>query len=143
MASIRGKIAVDIEFADSTAASRVRSMKTIALRSADEYTTGKVAVVTGTAGTAAVTLGEIGETPYRDSTGALVGFNNVSRVAFRWSGTIGRTCEFCTFDGGAVSLASSGGKVAVSETDTSSVAPVLRSNGIGNTGTYTIVIYGT
>lgn len=141
MSTVNGTITVDVQFRDSTTSSGVQSLKTIALRDTTEYTTGKVAVLTGTAGTATVSLGEYGETPYKDSSGTAVDFNSISRVAFSWSGTNQRTLTDGLTSPSSIVLNSSGGRGSVTDFSAASVQPTI-SAGTG-TGTYTIVLYGT
>ena len=54
--SVSGRIAIDVEFIDRTTTAAGSSVNTITLRDATEYTSGKVAIVTGTVGTSAVTI---------------------------------------------------------------------------------------
>jgi hypothetical protein len=143
MSNVSGSISVNVEFRDSTTSSGVQSLKTIALRETTEYTTGKVAIITGTAGTASVSLGEYGETPYRNSVGSLVNFSSIQRVVFSWSGSSYRELSDVQTDPTAIKLVSAGNRVAVSgfENGASSIQPLI-GPGTG-TGTYTIVLYGT
>ena len=152
--SIEGSINVSALFHDKDGTT---TMKVVSLRSANEYTTGKVAIVTGTAGTATLTLGNIKSTTFRNAEGELVSFGEIDRVAFRFAGAK-RVCTVTSqFDGddyGSVALVSSGG-VAVSEVNKSglaqeadanyavTIARVFQAFGSSDTGTYTIVIYGT
>jgi hypothetical protein len=64
--SVEGRISVDVLFHDTDG---TNAINVVSLRDSREYATGKVAVITGTAGTAAVNLNEYGITPYRDASG--------------------------------------------------------------------------
>ena len=79
--SIEGRIAVDINFTDSATVGGASSVKKIQLVDATQYSSGKVAIITGTCSTAGVTL-----TPasldYVGADGSAVAFSSVSRVAF-------------------------------------------------------------
>ena len=79
MSNVRGRIAVDVQFTDSTTSAGVQSLKTITLQDATEHTTGKVAIVTGTCGTVAAFISTV-PTTYRSASGEFVSFSSVSRV---------------------------------------------------------------
>ena len=79
--AIRGKLAVDIQFADTNASGDVSSVKTVAVQNASEYTTGKVVTVSGTCGTSAVTIA-VAPSTYKDSTGSVVSLAAVDWFAF-------------------------------------------------------------
>lgn len=135
--SINGSISVNALFHDTDGTT---SLKIVSLKSSDEYTTGKVAVVSGTAGTSAVTLDSPVLSPtYRDASGGLVSFSTVRRILFSWSGQNPRTLTDAEYD--TFKFTSSSGSVAASLIAQDNVVPSL-SAGTG-TGTYTIVIYGT
>jgi hypothetical protein len=138
MSNVSGTISVNVEFRDTTTSSGVQSLKTVTLREATEYTSGKVAIITGTAGTSAVNLGTLGTTTYRNASGSVVSFSAVTRLAFSWSGSSERVLseQIDTY----FVLRSTAGSVAVTDVPTTNVTPEL-SNGLG-TGTYTIVLYG-
>ena len=135
--SIEGRIAVDVGFSDSTSASGVQSLKRIALTSTDSYSSGKVAVISGTANTQVATI-PVNPSTFRDASGALVAItSSVSRVAIKSSGPA------------SVSDASSG---AIVPCDGNSVAVFsitgnsgddLQIQSASGTVSYTIVIYGT
>lgn len=134
--SINGSISVNALFHDTDGTT---SLKIVSLKSSDQYTTGKVAILTGTAGTAAVSFSNFGATTYRDASGALVSFNEVYRIAFSWSGSSERVL---TESGdNAFLLRSTSSRIAVSDVPGIAVTPsVLAGTG---TGTYAIVLYGT
>ena len=134
--SIEGRIAIDVGFTDSGSRTGVQSVKRIALTSTDAYTAGKVVVVAGTCGTAAVSVSY--SPGYRDADGNLVAVNAVTRFAFASSGAA-RCSEF----GGGRGVAISGSnRVAISDIDgdpTNGFSVVAYSG----TVSYTLVIYGT
>jgi hypothetical protein len=136
--SVRGTIAVDVAFTDSTTTAGGSSLNTITLRDATEYTTGKVAIVTGTVGTAAV-LVQTQPTTYKNAAGEFVSFSNVSRIAFA---ATGKRCN-CS-DVNDTFVESNDGHVAATLVnlpggDTFAVAP----DSSAGTASYTLVMYGT
>jgi hypothetical protein len=135
---LEGRISVDVGFTDTDSSGGAQSLKRISLMEATSYTTGKVAVVTGTAGTAATTVAVTVSLPYRDASGNLVSFSEVRRVAFSYSGNARRLSE--TLDS-AFSIVSAEGRVAISECVQPGVSLQLGAS-VG-TGSYTIVLYGT
>ena len=145
MSNVKGRIAVDVQFTDSTSSEGVQSLKTVTLQDATEYTTGKVAVVTGTCGTQAVIVATIGSAlSYRDASGSQVVFSSFDRMAF--SGSQGLVLA------GAgqyadVSLCSTEGRVAVCDKPPPDlVVPVSGSLNMrtkSGTASYTIVLYGS
>jgi hypothetical protein len=140
--SILGRVGVDVQFQDKEPGTAVSSIKTIALQHATEYDFGKVAVVTGTVGTATVTL-PISPTTYRDAAGSVVSFASISRVAFAATGA---NIVACDGSGGCGvndwTIYSRAGQIAVSEAvETSSF--VVNVVGTAGTSSYTLVLYGT
>jgi hypothetical protein len=139
MSNVSGTISVNVEFRDTTTSSGVQSLKTVTLREATEYTSGKVAIITGTAGTSAVNLGTLGTTTYRNASGSVVSFSAVTRLAFSWSG--GSTAQLVENSDNHFLLRSKAGSVTITDVDSLVVAPqILVGTG---TGTYTLVLYGT
>lgn len=133
--SIEGRIAVDVAFSDSSAGTGVQSLKRLVLTSTDAYSTGKVAVVSGTCGTAAVAVA-VAPSTYKDSSGVAVSFASVSRFAFAASAAA--VCSEADGEGVAIT---GGNRVAISDG---------RSGGTGGfnvsayagTASYTLIIYG-
>jgi hypothetical protein len=82
--SVSGRIAIDVEFIDRTSVDGAQSLRTIVLRDSNEYTTGRVAIVTGTVGTAQQSISLSG---IRDASGQEVTFSAVTRVAMQSSGS--------------------------------------------------------
>ena len=134
--SIEGRIAIDVNFADSSDATGVQSLKKISLVDTSSYSSGKVAIVTGTCGTAAVSIA-LAPTSYRDASGGFVSFSVVSRIAFA-----ANPSSSCGADGEDEQVVSSGNRVSVTDVSTPTSFSVAR---IGTSGTaaYTLVMYGT
>ena len=130
--SIEGRIAVDIGFTDLHTTEGVQSVQRIALAETESYATGKVAVLSGTLGTAIVSI-SVQPTNYRDASGALVSFSSVSRVIFQSSQGVN---------------ISDGGNSVVAQNlcifNMSGVGPFdLQPAYTSGTASYTLVLYGT
>ena len=134
--TLEGRIAVDVSFSDSTSSAGVQALKRLSLTSTDAYSSGKVAVLTGTVGTAAVTL-TMNPTTYKDSSGAAVAFTVISRMAFKSSGPA------TVFDASTdANIPSDGNAVAVWSPQ-GNQGDDVQVQGVGGTCTYTLVIYGS
>ena len=134
--SIEGRIAVDVSFADSATSSGVQSLKRITLTSTDSYTTGQVALVAGTCGTAAVAIA-VAPSTYSDSSGSAVSFSAVTRFAFAAS-----SAAVCSESAGAGVAISSGSRVSVSDSRSGGTAG-FNVSAYSGTASYSLVIYGT
>ena len=132
--SLLGKFAIDVQFTDSATDGGVRSLKTIALQHASEYDSGKIAVVTGTCGTAAVSV-PVAPTTYKDSTGAAVSFASISRAAFSADAAGRVKCDGT----GDWTLYSRAGQIAVSEAFETASFSISTTAG---TSAWTLVLYG-
>jgi hypothetical protein len=130
--SIEGRIAIDVGFTDTYTASAVQSVQRISLASTDAYTTGKVAVISGTCGTSAVSI-SVSPTSYRDAGGALVSFSNVTKVAFQSS-------RECTYEDGFNTLRS---QVASVFSPVGEPSIAVNVTGTSGTASFTLVLYGT
>jgi hypothetical protein len=142
MSHIKGRFGIDVLFTDSTVAGGAKSLKTITLQHATEYDFGKVAVVTGTAGTAVSTV-SVAPTTYQNAAGDAVSFASVSRVAFQADGPNMVACDGsggCGIDDWTIY--SRAGQIAVSEALETSAFSI---NVVGTAGTanYTLVMYGS
>jgi hypothetical protein len=134
--SIEGRIAIDVNFADSSDATGVQSLKKISLVDTSSYSSGKVVIVTGTCGTATVNI-SVAPSAYRDASGSLVSLASVQRIAF--SATPAANVDTGRrFNGGDNVLTSRNGQVSV--VDVPSVSFVYTTAG---TASYTLVLYGT
>lgn len=80
--AVSGTINVNMSFLDSAAATGVEAEKKVSLSSANTYTTGVVAIVTGTVGTAVQTI-DLSALPYRNAEGELVTITEVDHAGFR------------------------------------------------------------
>lgn len=137
--SIEGRIAIDVSFAD-TSATGSQNAKLISLIDTTSYSSGKVAIVTGTCGTAAVSI-NVATSTYRASDGSLVGFTTgVTRYAFASDSTAGHYLEPSVVESVVFSRSS---KPGVSEcvADTNSFS--ITAAGTSGTAAYTAVFYGT
>lgn len=134
--SIEGRIAVDASFSDLTTGTNLQSLMRLALTSTDSYTSGKVALITGTCGTAAVTIG-VAPTTFRDSSGSLVTFSSVSRFAFAAS-----AAAVCSETAGVGKAISSANSISVTDSRNGNTFGFSVQTYSG-TASYTIVIVGT
>ena len=83
--SINGRISIDAIFHDKDGTA---SFKVVSLNDSREYTTGKVAIISGTVGTTEVTFttyddGESPTSTYRDASGELVSLTAITKVALK------------------------------------------------------------
>ena len=136
MSNVRGRIAVDVQFTDSTTLTGVQSLKTITLQDATEYTTGKVAIVTGTCDTSTNTMISVSTPGYTNSSGQAVSFSNVSCVAFRAS-------RYTRLFAGLANFGNSNGTVSVSDVELPFGATHFNPRTTAGTASYTLVLYGT
>jgi hypothetical protein len=135
--SIEGRINVDALFHDKDG---TNAINVLTLQDSSEYTTGKVSIVSGTAGTAATSFGSL-DNVYRNAVGNLVSIETPLRLSFSWSGSGYRTL-LDSVDTAFV-LKSRSGSVAVTDINGATAGVnVDLLPGIG-TGTYTILLYGT
>ena len=135
--SIEGRIAVDVSFADSATSDGVQSLKKISLTDTTPYTTGTVAVVTGTVGTSQVNI-SIPPT-YRNADGSLSTLTLPSRVAFSATGS--KLVRLV--DANLLSLQSKGGSVSVSDMSPADDGLTVNVEDTAGTASYTLVLYGT
>lgn len=139
---LEGRISVDVGFTDTDSSGGAQSLKRISLVDSSSYTTGKVAVVTGTVTTAAVTLWNQGDNGlqfggYKDASGASVSLSVVSRIALKGSGS-GVKVE--DTDLGMVKLLSVGDQVSVGNHD---AGAALQISALAGTASFTAVLYGS
>ena len=131
--TIEGRIAIDIGFTDTYTASSVTNVQRISLTQTDAYTAGKVAVISGTCGTAGVAV-TLDPTSYRDASGSLVSFSAVSRVAFQSS----LPCTYEDDDNSIVGIT-----FGVWDENGLADSVIISRSAASGTASYTIVIYGT
>lgn len=134
--SIEGRIAVDASFSDLTTGTNSQSLKRLAVTSTDAYSTGKVALVTGTCGTAAVAVA-VAPSTFRDSSGAMVSFATVSRFAFSASAP-----AVCSEAAGVAVAVSDGNRVAVGDSRNGGTAG-FNVSAYSGTASYSLLILGT
>lgn len=134
--SLEGRIAIDVAFSDSTSSTGTQSLKRLVLTSTDAYTSGKVALVSGTCGTAAVAIA-VAPSTYKDSSGAAVSFATVTRFAFAAS-----AAAVCSEAAGAGVAISGGSRVAVCDSRNGGTAG-FNVSAYSGTASYSLVIYGT
>lgn len=134
--SIEGRIAVDASFSDLTTGTGNQSLKRLALTSTDAYSTGKVVLVTGTCGTAAVAVA-VAPSTYRDSSGAVVSLATVSRFAFSASAP-----AVCSEAAGVAVAVSDGSRVAVGDSRNGGTAG-FNVSAYSGTASYSLLILGT
>jgi hypothetical protein len=132
--SLEGRFSIDVGFSDSTSQSGVQSLKRIALADTTTYASGKVAIVTGTAGTAQVVV-SVAPSTYKNASGEAVSFSSALRFAFSATGSRAS----CADSNGATVLSSSG-RVSVSDAGGSDDAFAISTT--AGTCSYTLVIYG-
>ena len=132
--SIEGRINIDVLFHDKDGTA---SLKVVSLQDSRAYTTGKVAIVSGTVGTSAVTI-QVAPTAYRDASGALVSFFEIQRYVIR-SGPAALIVNnpTVTVDPNSLSIVSS----SHGDFDDATQQPTVRTP--TGTSSYTIAMYGT
>lgn len=134
--SLEGRIAIDVAFSDSAASTGTQSLKRLVLTSTDAYTSGKVALVAGTCGTAAVAVA-VAPSTYKDSSGSAVSFATVTRFAFAAS-----AAAVCSEAAGSGVAISGGSRVAVCDSRNGGTAG-FNVSAYSGTASYSLVIYGT
>lgn len=137
--SIEGRFSIDVSFAD-TSTTGSQNAKVISLIDVTSYTSGKVAIVTGTCGTAAVSI-NVATSTYRASDGNLVGFTTgVTRYAFASDSTTGHYFEPLNVESVIFSKSSRPG---VSDCLPETTSFTVSAAGTAGTAVYTAVFYGT
>jgi hypothetical protein len=133
--AIDGRINVDVLFHDTDGTT---SLKVVSLEDSAAYTTGKVAIVTGTVGTASISI-SIPLTGYKDAAGNASTLQLPSRVAFSATGSNPVRLQ----DVNTLSLQSSNGSVSVSEMEQADDSLTVSRTGTAGTASFTLVLYGT
>lgn len=128
--ALDGRINVDVLFHDTDGTT---SLKVVSLEDSTAYTTGKVAILSGTVATNEVTIYTSGVTDYKSASGDAVTIGNIQRIAFKATG--GRV-RF--YDGFAERYAA-GGLVNVAQPEGVNMSVKTTAG----TASYTIVLYGT
>jgi hypothetical protein len=146
--SVEGSISVAVDFNDTSDGEGVDTLKKIRLASIDTYTTGKVAVVSGTCGTALVVISGA-PSSYEDASGSAVNFTSgITRVAFSSSdGAVLEAESASPFSDLLVRLHSQQDRVCVTDTlgaiQSVGVKAQLSSPKTGDVSDYTIILYGS
>jgi hypothetical protein len=133
--AIDGRINIDVLFHDTDGTA---SLKVVSLEDSTAYTSGKVAVVSGTVGTSQQS---IVISDYRDAAGQQVSFSGITRVAIQSSDREVRYLMSSSPENiGLISI----GRLAVG--DINPVFAALTNHRIrttAGTASYTLVLYGT
>ena len=133
--AIDGRITCDVLFHDTDGTA---SLKVVSLEDSTAYTTGKVAIVSGTVGTAGVTYSVFDSSisdAYSDASGSGVSFSTLSRVAFAASALTSLRGS------GNEQLYSQNNEIACTRlVDGASVTVSVPGAG---TASYTLVLYGS
>lgn len=138
--SIEGRISVDVSFADKATSSGVESLKMISLAETKNYATGKAAIVTGVAGTAAVSV-DTQPTTFKNATGSAVSFASGAAVRVVFAASPSGFIDMPSSSGGGdTTLHSLNGNISSSNALAGGSYLVYTTAG---TASYTIVIYGT
>jgi hypothetical protein len=130
--SVTGRVNVGVVFHDTDGDS---SIKVVSLDDARAYTTGKVASVSGTCGTSAVSI-SLGSLGYRDASGALVTLTSVTDVFFSATAD-----SVLTATGASASLWATGNRVSATALPVAPSGLTVASR--TGTASYTIVLHGT
>ena len=130
--SVTGRVNVGVVFHDTDGDS---SIKVVSLDDARAYTTGKVASVSGTCGTSAVSI-SLGSLGYRDASGALVTLTSVTDVFFSATAD-----SVLTATGASASLWATGNRVSATALPVAPSGLTVASR--AGTASYTIVLHGT
>jgi hypothetical protein len=114
------------------------SLKVVSLQDSQAYTTGKVAVITGTLGTASTQISHLDV--YRGADGEYVNLYSVNYAVFRFDGTGG---SFKRLAIGNAIIRSNDGIAGASCVGGDDSGQFVISGNQGSTGTYAVVLYGT
>lgn len=134
--SINGKFAIDVHFIDKTASDGSSSTKTLFIQDVGDYSTGKVAIVSGTVGTSVSTIA-ISPSSYVDSSGSPVSFASVSRVA------VISTRAIVVKNDADMAVISDSTLASVSDAQGTTQPLGLHPAYTSGTAAYTLLIYGT
>jgi hypothetical protein len=141
--SIDGSFGVNVVFHDR-AGSRI---KVVQLADHQNYTTGKVAIVTGTVGTTEVNIDIENNLSYKNASGDAVGFSSVTRFAFSASGSL---LVGCRSDQNLANASGYENPIVYSKDNSVSIADCLEDEeflvqvlATAGTASYTLVLYGS
>lgn len=132
--TIDGRISVDVVFHDTDG---TNAINVLSLQDSQEYTTGKVAIISGTAGTAAVTI-QVVPTTYRNASGELVSFSEIQAyVVQSGQNNLVITNPTLTLTANSVAVIPQ----TTGDFGDSGQLPTLST--VSGTSTYTIILYGS
>jgi len=87
VSNVSGQISIDMSFTDTTSLPTKTVLKSIGIAEDVEVSGGQVAIVSGTVGTASITI-VLAPTIYRNASGAFVSFTTApTRITLQSSGT--------------------------------------------------------
>lgn len=129
--AIDGRINVDVLFHDTDGTT---SLKVVSLEDSTAYTSGKVAIVTGTVGTAVASI-PVSSTTYKNAAGATVSFAAVQRFAISATGSPVRVQQ------DYVLVECAAGRACISDGNGADDDFVAYTT--AGTASYTLVLYGT
>ena len=133
--AVSGTVNVSASFVDTDESTGVVSEKKVSLASADVHTGGKVALVTGTCGTAVVNV-DLTSLGYRDAAGDIVSLDIVQRMALK--ANPGAFAEFIDSGEKLKSLCDRVSIECVQNTD-----DTIHVYTTAGTSTYTLLLYGS
>lgn len=133
--AVSGTVNISASFVDTDESTGVVSEKKVSLASADVHTGGKVALVTGTCGTAVVNV-DVTSLDYRDAAGDLVTLDIVQRMALK--ANPGAFAEFVDSGEKLKSLCDRVSIECVQNTD-----DTIHVYTTAGTSTYTLLLYGS
>lgn len=135
---ISGRFAIDAEFSDTAESGITKNTKRLSLKGADAYTTGSVAIVSGTCSTSSIASITISSVAYTDSSGSPVSFSSVRRVAFQGQ----PNGQLSMNTGGAIAY-SRDGEVSVVSQPLTAQSLNVRPFGTVASASFTLLLYGT
>jgi hypothetical protein len=137
--AIDGRINVDVLFHDTDGTA---SLKVVSLEDTTAYTTGKVAIVTGTCGTAAVAITD--GLSYKDAAGNVVTFNSpIRRAAFSANPAANIVGTGASAGAGSASRNNQAAVVETLVQNAYSLASGFSVSTTAGTASFTLVLYGT
>lgn len=134
--AVNGNINVNVSFLDKDEQDNVDTEKTITLSSSQIYTAGKVAIVSGTCGTASVSV-SFAPTTYANASGQIVSFASVNRIAIKADGNV------VVLSASQLAVRASAGHCSVTELSASDSSGPVDLRTTSGTAAYTVVLYGT
>lgn len=140
MSDVSGFISVNLSLTDTTTLPTKTVLKTLALSEDTEITSGVVAIISGTVGTAGISV-ELLPTTYRDASGSTVSYSEGSpptRIAFAAGNT--NRVVLVDQDLAQLGLVSSSNRVAVTQWGSSSPNSGMTVQTLEGTNTYTIIV---